>query len=111
MSLLHIENYRVHPTNNRYYVFNYRDKQQADYFEQLLKEKNISYERDILEGDNVKYVFGIKKQDMSVARKLNYLAVGKYREKFIPNKYFRWVVITLFLGGLLLAIAGKLTAN
>lgn len=105
--LIRVTNYQNHPTNDMYKVFFFYKKEQADYFETLLKEKSIFYERDITEKNNEPFhIFGIKKKDLKAVYKLNDITIGKFRNKLIPNKYSRIGVVIFGLVVILIALLG-----
>jgi hypothetical protein len=97
-----ITNYSDHPTRIGYTVFKFRENQRAVYFEELLKKKNITFESS-KEDDNL-YLFGVKKGDFKKAMNANYLVSAKFRNKIIPNVYFRWSVIIIAFLTISLAI-------
>ncbi len=103
-------NFRDHPADPTYVVFMFRRFEQANFFEGLLKENELEYERfdetDALRG--TRYLFATRRKDMKTLRGLNNLAIGKYRNKFIPDRWFRLFVIIIGLTALILAIAGYL---
>ncbi len=106
--MLNITNYSDHPTRIGYTVYRFFEKERADYFEELLSKDNIYFETSIEESGNTIYLFGVKKGDAKKAMNANYLVSGKYRNKIIPNNYFRWGVIVFFLVALTLAILGAI---
>lgn len=105
---LDFTNYRDHPTQKGFHIYFFRKKMQAEYFEILLRANGIVYERyDELDNpDQPRFLFGIAKHYEQRVRPLNFDAIGKYREKFIPTAPLRWFVIAIGMGSLLLAIAG-----
>lgn len=103
-----LTNYREHPTHKNYTVFFYDSKEQAEYFESLLKANNIWFESDGEGGDDGKFFVAIKKLDENKVLRLNNLAIGKYRNKFIPNTFLRWFVIIISVVVLALALVGYL---
>lgn len=105
--MLRVTNYQNHPTNNAYKVFFFYNKEQANYFVSLLKEKNIWFEQD----EDVKanapiYLFGIKKKDLEKVHVINNITIGKFREKLIPSKAGRIVVIVIGLSIIIFSILG-----
>lgn len=112
MNILEIDltNYREHPTHKNYTVFFYDSREQAAYFESLLQANNIWFESDAEGGEDGKYFVAVKKLDENKVLKLNNLAIGKYRNKFIPNAFLRWFVIVISIAVLGLAVIGYLRA-
>lgn len=105
-------NFQDHPTNRSYMVFKFHRKEQADYFEGLLHEAAIHYERhdDNENPEKIRYLFAAPKKHEDQLRYLNNLAIGKFRNKFIPDRGFRifvFIISALVLG---LAIIGYLRA-
>lgn len=111
MSLLNLQNHRDHPTNPVYFVYFFSRQPAADYFEQLLIKNNIHYERDLEDEGGGRHLFGIKKNDQYLVEKLNYEALGRHREKFIPNKFIRLFILFFTSLLLILAIIGALKST
>ena len=110
--MLKVTNYQNHPTNELYKVFFFYKKEQADFFASLLDDKNIVYERDLgKKNDEPIHLFGIKKRDLSKVYKLNDIAIGKFRNKFISNKYTRIGVIVFGLFIIILALIGYIKTH
>ena len=110
--ILRITNYHDHPTNDRYKVFFFYSEEQADYFESLLKEANLFYERDETEkNDAPYYLFGIKKKDLTAVYKLNNIAIGKFRSKFISNKTARIFIIIFGLITIAISVFGYIKSH
>jgi len=101
-----ITNYSDHPSRIGFTVFKFREKQRANYFETLLKENDFWFESSI-EDDNL-HLFGVKKGDFKKAMNANYLVSAKFRNKIIPNTYFRWGVIIIAVFVIILAIIGAI---
>ena len=102
--ILRVTNHQNHPTSKFHKVFFFYIEEQADYFESLLKEKNIWFERDIEDNKGkMMYLFGIKMTNVREVTKLNYLAIGKYRKPIFENKYSRYGIIIF---GALIIIMG-----
>jgi hypothetical protein len=106
--MLNLTNYADHPTRIGYIVFRFFEKERADYFAILLKEENISFETSSEELENTIYLFGIRKRDNDKAMNANYLVSARFRNKIIPNTYFRWGLIVFFFVVLLLAALGAI---
>ena len=94
-----------HPSNRNTLVIFYTEKRHSDYFKQLLKENDISYEFQIDEEED-RYYFGINKPDQKVARKLNFLVFAKYRKPFINSKAGRFLLVGITLLFIILAFIG-----
>jgi hypothetical protein len=102
-----ITNYTLHPTNTMYYVFNFKTQERANFFENLLVEHKLTFEKDVeeIESGHI-YLFGIHKKDFQIATRLNNLTIGKFRKPFIPDTFFRYFVLLLGLGAILLGVIG-----
>ncbi|HIP35796.1 MAG TPA: hypothetical protein EYG85_02970 [Crocinitomix sp.] len=115
---LGLVNYKDHPTDNRYVVFNFNSKAEADHFESLLNEKKINYESDTEQVEDkpvvnlfpstgkmlTMYLFAINKRDFNKTQKLNYLTTAKFRQPSIKNKYLRIGLLFFFFLMLTLGI-------
>ena len=106
--MFNITNYTDHPTRPGYTIFKFYEKQRSAYFEELLKKENIWFESSIEEGERTTYLFGVKKGDHKNALNANFIVNAKFRKPIIPNVYFRWSLIIIAVGILLLAIIGAL---
>ena len=104
-------NINEHPTNSNKKVFYYKEIEQANYFENLLKESEIVFEKQMdEEGDQMIY-FGVNKSDFQDVKKLNYLTIGNFRKPFIPDLYLRYFVIVISICILGLAFLGAWLSN
>ncbi len=95
---LQVTNHRDHPTNKAYKVFFFRKKEEADHFEALIAEKNINYEKgseDTEKGEL--YLYGIRKTDLKLVKKLNYTAIGKYRNPIFSNSSIKYILFGLVI--------------
>jgi len=86
-------------------VFFFTQLDHSDYFKELLSEKHISYEFEI-DLESGKYYFGIEKRFSSVVRKLNFLVFARYRNPFIENRFFKYLLISLTGIFIILALIG-----
>ena len=102
----------THPTNQFKVVYRFYDKQQAETFTLYLVDEEVEFEAQIDEDDARKPTyFGIAKILEKKVDRLNYLAIGKHREKFIPTASMRWIVIAISAVIMFLAIMGALKSN
>jgi hypothetical protein len=115
---LGLVNYKDHPADNRYKVFNFNTKTEADYFEQMLIEKGVWFEKDEEEVEDkavinlvpsegkmmTMYLFAVNQKDFDKAQKANYLVSAKYRKPTINNKYLRIGLLVFFFFVLTLGI-------
>ncbi len=102
---LRITNYFVHPVDNRYMVFVFRQKLYADYFEELLKKENITFERHFEEQDR-EILFGVHKRFQRKALNANFLTHAKFRKPFISNRLVKYSLLIITFGMIALAIVG-----
>lgn len=110
--LLDFTNYRIHPTQKNYNVFHFARADQAQFFENLLIEQKIEFERHDERKDNgMVYYFGVKKKYFKQVEKLNNMAIGQYRSKFIANSGMRWIIIIIGMLALTLAIVGYIKTH
>lgn len=105
-SLLRIRNYNIHPENKKYWVFFFSDIDMAKYFEGLLTESNIEFEKDESEDLVKRVLYGIHKRDMEQALELNNIAIGKFRKPFIVDPTLRYVIIFISVAVVILSIVG-----
>ena len=107
--MIDFTNYREHPERKKFLVYHFYREAQADYFEGLLKDHDIWYERaNEEEEEKAIYFFGIRKDDKGKVERLNNLAIGKFRDRFIPYRWLRWITVLVSIVILGLAIAGFL---
>ena len=108
MKLLNVND---HPTNSNKKVFFFKDYLLADYFQQLLIEHNVDFEKQIDEkGDGTIY-FGIRKSEYKVAQNLNFLTHGKYRKPFIQDPFIKYLLLVITLGSICIAIIGAILSS
>ncbi|PCJ89110.1 MAG: hypothetical protein COA57_02540 [Flavobacteriales bacterium] len=88
-------------------LYHFHQKEWAAYFENLLIEHKVVFEKHIEESEEKLMVyFAVKKKDDTQVRQLNYLTVGRFRKPFIPDTYFRWVIIGISVLLVTLALTG-----
>ena len=111
-NLLDFTNFRDHPTHKDFIVFHFKRADQAGFFENLLIEHKVTYERfdENLETGMV-YYFGVRRSYFKQVEKLNNITIGQYRDKFIPGSTLRWIVIVFGISVTALAIAGYLKSR
>jgi len=104
-------NFQDHPTNRNKKVFFFKQIEHANYFEIMLVESKISFEKQIdTEGDQTIY-YGIKKSDFKQVKHLNYLTIGHFRKPFISDKFFRYLIFVISFLVLGLAFLGAYLSN
>lgn len=104
-------NINEHPTNPKKKVFFFREVTHANYFEVMLIESKIEYEKQIDEEGDGRIYFGVKKRDFKKVQRLNYLTIGHFRKPFISDRFFRWLLITVSILVLALAFIGAWLSN
>ena len=97
-------NYFLHPSDNRYYVFTFREEKHAKRFERSLMEDNIPYERNERE-------FGVPRTHFNEALKHNHLLYADIRKPFIENRGLRWTMLIITGAMLFLAIVGAFSSK
>ena len=96
-----------HPTNDRIVVYRFWIKEQADYFTSILSSESIEFELQVDEEDDRKPTYiGIARALEKKVDRLNYLALGKNRPKFIASPPIRWIILGLSFLAMALAILG-----
>ncbi|MCC7454207.1 MAG: hypothetical protein IT222_08590 [Crocinitomix sp.] len=107
IGVLGLVNYRTHPTNKNYTVFNFVTKEQADIFENELIQRKIWFEKDVEEHNNdLIYLFAVKQSDDGKAKLANYVVSGKTRNFMIKNVVFRYALVIFFIAIITLAVIG-----
>ncbi|MFB6307091.1 MAG: hypothetical protein ABEH43_08925, partial [Flavobacteriales bacterium] len=74
------------------------------YFQQLLSENDIHFEKDIPNSEDEFMLVAVHKKKKRKAEHLNYLASAKYRKPFISNSFFRYLTLFVTITTVLLAI-------
>jgi len=124
---LGLVNYKDHPSDNRFKVFNFNTKEEAVYFEQLLNDGNIDYEKDEeelnslstlhftirheVEKKGIMYLFAVSQRDLNLVHNMNYQVSAKFRDPMIKKPFLRYALVTFFLAILTLAIIGYIKTN
>lgn len=97
-------NYFLHPNDNRFYVFTFKEEEHADRFEHALSEDKIPFERN-------KREFGVPRTHFNEALRHNHLLHADIRKPFIENKGLRWTMLIVTGAMLLLALIGACSSN
>ena len=106
--MFQFSNYNEHPTRNNYTVFNFKTREEGDYFEALLKKDKIWYERDnsgTIDNPQLS-LFGVKKADHKKALHHNFMTSAKFRKPFMRERAFRYIVVAISVTLVGLGIAG-----
>jgi hypothetical protein len=109
IGFLGLVNYKKHPSDKNYYIFNFYSQEESDLFEELLTKENCWFEKDVSvleKKEETIYLFGIEDNDFRKAEQANFMVYAKYRKHLIPNKIARWSFILLFLAIVTMAIVG-----
>lgn len=120
-------NYKDHPKDNRYKVFNFNSIEEADYFEELLTIEKIEFERAEEEVESMStihftlkhevdkkgmmYLFAVPQNDLKKAFNANYKVSAKFRDFSIKNTFFRYALVIFFLAVLTFAVIGYIKSN
>ncbi len=110
-ALLNFNNYEAHPSENSYTVFHFAKKEAALYFENLLIENDVFFEKDETGNHRKKYLFGVKTRDFEKVKPLNNLTKGLYRERTIKNKFAGVFILVVTAILIILAIIGFIISN
>ena len=97
-------NYFLHPGDNRYYVFTFREEEHAERFGIALEKDGIPFERNEKE-------FGVPRTHFNKALRHNHLLHADIRKPFIENKGLRWTMLIVTGAMLLLAIVGAFSSK
>lgn len=100
-------NYKDHPSDKNYSVFNFNLPEEADMFASELDKADIWYEKDTEPlNDNLLYLFVVRQLDFEKAQKINYRVTAAFKKPLIRNAFLRYGLLALFFAILGLAIVG-----
>lgn len=108
---IQLTNYKDHPTNNLYKVFFFHDEERAEYFENLLTEQKIPFEKgteDMSDG-RIFHLYGINKGYLDQAHKANFLTNGHFRKPFMGKSKLKYLLSVVVVGLIILAIVRALS--
>jgi hypothetical protein len=110
--MLQLVNFNDHPQSPHHTIFSFKNPQQADFFEENLKNNNLFFERhnDIEDNEEVFY-FAVKRIDFEKVKQINFLCLGKYRKPFISDPALRWFVLSIFFILMGLLISGMVVTS
>lgn len=101
-----------HPTNPAKVVYRHYERSRAEHFTELLVDDGIDFEAQVDEEDERKPTyFGVSRSIEKKVDKLNYIALGKDRDKFIASAPVRWLVFAISAVVMFLAILGAIKAS
>ncbi len=109
---LGLVNYTKHPDNPKYIVYRFADENRANSFEEALLEQDIWFEKGSQERKKGEFtLFGIHKNDYKKTERINFDVEAEHKKPFIPFRGFRYFLMTISFGLLLLAILGYCNAQ
>lgn len=99
-------NFESHEKQRAFIVFYFHGKDPADYFESLLIEHDVPYERG--DGKDImrRHLFGIHRKHQLIAEKLNNETGNFFRKPFLSDNMLRYAVLIFTLIVVVLAIVG-----
>ena len=104
---LGLVNYVRHPSNPSYVVFRFAEPKRAADFEKELTVNKIWFEKGEEDTKNRSYIlFGIHKKHFDKAQRINFLVEAKNRNFLISNKVFRYALLIISIGTVVLAFVG-----
>lgn len=103
---IEFRNFEPHEKQRAYMVFYFYARDHADYFESLLIEHNIPYERGAGKDLVRRHLIGIHRQYLPEAEKLNNDTGNFFRKPFLADKGLRYFILLISLLGITLAIIG-----
>lgn len=106
---LRLTNYFVHPSDNRYLVFLFKQEIHAAHFVEQLENEDIKYERHL--DDNNDILFGVHKRYQKQALKMNFLTHGEFRRPLINNKVLKYALLIFTFGIVAFAIYGSFVSK
>lgn len=111
-SIFDFSNWRKHPSNHNYIVFNFKSEEIAHDFVVALEEKSIEvqyhYENDV---KNPRALVAIEKKYFNKARKINFEVLGRHNKGMIPNKIGKYALLIFFLLLMITALVGYIKTN
>jgi len=106
-------NYFIHPGDNRYYVFSFKEKNHKEMFENALIAEKIPFEN--FEDEELeygaKYLFGIPRTHINEAMRENNLLHASIRGPFIKSKALRWSLLLITGFMIALSLLGALSSQ
>ncbi len=100
-------NYREHPTEKNYTVFNFNSAEEAQMFHGLLSQRKIWFEEATEEDERGRiYLFAVRFSDIDRVQRVNFEVTGKFRKRMIKSPVLRYSLVVLFLGLLVIAVVG-----
>jgi hypothetical protein len=103
---VHYGNYEIHHKQRQFMVFYFYAKDHADYFEALLIEAEIPYERGSGKDMLRRHLFGVHQSHLNQANALNNQTGHFFRKPFLGDNLTRYVVLIATLAVLCIALIG-----
>lgn len=104
---LGLVNYVRHPSNPNYIVYRFADPKRAEDFEKELGVMKIKFEKDEQGTKNRTYtLFAIHKNHFERVQRINFLVEAKNRTFLISNNFFRYALLIISVGTVILAFVG-----
>jgi len=110
MAHFQYKNFEDHHIQRNFSVFYFYAKDNADYFESLLIEHEVPYERGIAKDMLRRHLIGIHKSHQEIAERLNNETGNMYRKPFLSDDVMRNFILILTLIVVFLALAGYFLA-
>ncbi len=111
MAGIEYKNFETHHRQRSFVVFYFYAKDPADYFEALLIENDIPYERGTGKDLLRRHLIGIHKSHLAKAEELNNETGNFFRKPFLGNRQTKNGVLIFTLVVLILALVGFFLKN
>jgi len=108
IGFLGLVNYKDHPTNKNYRVFNFNSIEEAELFESILINKKIKFEKD--DTDSV-FLFAVEQNQFEKALNANFEVYAKFNKPYIKNKKVKMLILFLFFSIVTFALIGHIISN
>lgn len=100
-------NYRRHPSDPNYVVFNFNTEQEAEIFERELNKTKTWFEKDTDQSNGeTLYLYAVSESSMNEATRANGVVRTVTKEPMLKNKPARLFIITFVLFLTVLGIIG-----
>lgn len=97
-------NYRRHPKDQNYLVFNFNSLSEAEIFERELNKSKVRFEKDQEEVEGaIMYLFAVQETNLDEALAANGIVAIANKRPLLKNKFLRYFI--LFFIGILLTLA------
>ena len=100
-------NYRRHPEDKNYVVFNFNSAEEADLFECILVKEKIWHEKDTEEdAKGILYLFAIQEGSLDAATAANGVVAAKFKQGIFSNKILKLSLVGIFALLVVFAVIG-----